>query len=70
MRGEVSKDDYIYTEIRSGMYVLPAAGILSQRLLEKRLNKEGYKQSQFIPGFWTHDWRPVSFSLCVDQYTF
>ena len=50
------------------MYVLPAAGILAQRLLKKRLNKEGYKQSQVTPGFWTHDWHPVSFSLCVDGF--
>ena len=68
MRGEVSKDDYIYTEIRRGMYGLPAAGILAQRILEKLLNKEGYKQSQVTPGFWTHDWLPESFSLCVDDF--
>ena len=39
MRGKVAKDDYIYTEIRRGMYGLPSSGILTQRLLEKRLNK-------------------------------
>ena len=59
---------YIYTEIRRGMYVLPTAGILAQQLLEKRLNKEGYSQSKFTPGFWTHKWRPVSFTLCVDDF--
>ena len=42
--------------------------VLAQQLLEKRLNKEGYHQSELTPGFWTHDWRPISFSLCVDDF--
>ena len=50
------------------MYRLPAVGILAQRLLKKRLNKEGYKQSKVTPGFLMHNWRPVSFSLCVDDF--
>ena len=50
------------------MYIIPAGGILSQRLLEKWLNKEGYKQSHVTPGFWTHDWWPVSFSLCIEYF--
>ena len=68
LMGKVAKDDYIYTEIRRGMYGLPEAGILSQRILEKRMNKEWYKQIQVTPGFWTHDWLPVSFSLCVYDF--
>ena len=35
----LTKDGYIYTEIRRGMYGLPVAGILAKQLLEKRLNK-------------------------------
>ena len=50
------------------MYRLPAVGILAQRILKKRLNKEGYKQSKVTPGFLMHNWRPVSFSLCVDDF--
>ena len=50
------------------MYGISAAGILGQRLLEKRLNKEWYKQSKVTPGFWTHEWRPVRFYLCVDDF--
>ena len=50
------------------MYGLPTAVILSQGLLEKRLKKEGYKQIQGTSSFWTHDWHPVSFSLCVDDF--
>ena len=54
----VTKDGYMYTEIRCGMYGLPAAGILAQELLEKRPNKKGYSQSKLTPGFWTHKWQP------------
>ena len=40
---KLTKDGYVYIEICSGMYRLTVAGILAQQLLEKRINKEGYK---------------------------
>ena len=39
-----------------------------QQLLEKQLNKQGYQQSEINPGFWTHDWRLIYFSLCIDEF--
>ena len=62
------KNGYVYVEIRKGMYGIPQAGILAQRLLEKRLGKAGYHQSEFTPGFWTHEWRPICFTLVVDDF--
>ena len=50
------------------MYGLPYAGIIAQNLLEKRLEKEGYIQSDKTPGFWSHTWRPISFTLRVDDF--
>ena len=50
------------------MYGLPQAGLLENEFLEKRLNKRGYRQSKFFPGFWAHDWRPVQFTLVVDGF--
>ena len=50
------------------MYSLPQAGILAQELLETRLNAHGYQQSKFTPGLWTHKWRPIYFSLVVDNF--
>ena len=50
------------------MYGLPQAGILAQELLETRLNTHGYQQSKFTPGLWTHKWRPIRFSLIVDDF--
>ena len=68
LREKATKDGYVYFEINKGMYGLPQAGIIAQQLLEKRLNAAGYHQSTITPGFWTHDWRPISFALCVDDF--
>ena len=51
-----------------GMYGLPQAGLLANQLLEKRLNKAGYRQSKLVPGLWKHDWRPFQFTLAVDGF--
>ena len=49
------------------MYGLTQAGLLAQELLEQRLQKQGYTQSKVTLGFWTHTWRPISFTLVVDD---
>ena len=64
----VTQDGWVYIEICRGMYGLPQSGILAQEQLEKRLNKHGYKQSTIIPGYWNHAWRPISFTLVVDDF--
>jgi hypothetical protein len=61
-------EGYIYCEIQKGMYGLPQAGIIAQQLLEERLGQDGYRQSKTTPGLWTHDTRPISFSLVVDDF--
>ena len=66
--GKVTSDGYVYVEVRKGMYGLPQAGILAQELLEKRLSKRGYYQSKLVPGLWRHEWRPVQFTLVVDDF--
>jgi hypothetical protein len=50
------------------MYGLPQAGSLGHDLLESRLNKEGYFQSQIVPGLWKHKTRPLQFVLVVDDF--
>ena len=59
---------HIYIEIRRGMYGLPQAGILANQLLTKRLEPKGYYQCRHTPGLWRHKWRPVTFSLVVDDF--
>ena len=64
----VTPNGYVNVKIQEGMYGLPQAGIISQQLMEKRLNAKGYYQSKITPGFSTHKWRPISFSLYVYEF--
>ena len=50
------------------MYGIPQAGMLAQELIKQRLMKHGYTQSKVTPGFWTHSWRPISFTLVLDDF--
>ena len=64
LKTKVDEMGFLMVRVQKGMYGLPQAGIIAQQLLEKRLNEKGYRQSDTTPGYWTHDWRPISFSLC------
>ena len=68
LRDKVTKDRYIYGAVECGVYGLPQAGILAQELLETRLNIHGYFQSKLTPSFWTHKWRPICFTLVVNNF--
>jgi hypothetical protein len=50
------------------MYRLPQEGILANKLLQRNLAKDGYRPTQHTHGLWTHDTRPISFSLVVDDF--
>jgi hypothetical protein len=47
---------------------LPQAGILANELLQLNLAKDGYRPTTHTHGLWTHDTRPISFSLVVDDF--
>ncbi len=64
----VDANGFVSIKIQKGMYGLPQAGILMQELLEKRLNKHGYCQSPITPGLWQHNFFPISFTLCIDDF--
>lgn len=68
LKSKATNDGYIYVCIKLGMYGLPHAGIMAQKLLEERLNEKGYFQSKICPGFWKHESLPISFTLCVDDF--
>ena len=61
-------DGWLYVRIDQTMYGLPAAGKLSNDLLVKRMSKAGYHPCQYTPGLWKHVWRPVTFTLVVDDF--
>ena len=61
------KNGYIYIEIRRGIYGLPQAGILANKLLKERLLRHSYVETQ-TPGLFTHIWRQIKFTLTVDDF--
>ena len=61
-------DSWVYIKVSRGMYGLPQAGSLGHDLLEQRLNKEGYFQSQIVPALWKHNTKPIQFVLVVDDF--
>ena len=58
----------MYFEIRNGVYGLPQSGSLTNDLLETCLIKHNYYQCPPAPDLWRHKWRPVLFSLIVDDF--
>jgi hypothetical protein len=65
---ELSQDGKVYIEIQKGMYGLPQAGILTNKLLQRNLAKDGYRPTKHTHGLWKHDTHPISFSLVVDDF--
>ncbi len=59
---------FVYMEICCGMYSLPQAGILANKLLKKRLARHRYFEVPHTPGLWKHISRPTWFNLCVDDF--
>ena len=58
----------VYIEIRKGVYGLPQAGMLANKLLKRRLAQHGYYEVRHTPGYWRHMWRPIDFMLVVDDF--
>ena len=44
------------------------SGLLANELLKNQLNTYGYHQSKLVPGLWTREWRPIQFTLVVDDF--
>jgi hypothetical protein len=65
---ELAQDGKVYIEIQKGMYGLPQAGILANELLQRNLVQDGYRPTTHTRGLWTHNTRPISFSLVVDDF--
>ena len=50
------------------MYGLPQAGVLANNKLTECLEPKGYYQCRHTPGLWHHKWRPILFSIVVDDF--
>ncbi len=68
LREKTTSYGSIYIMATKGMYRLPQAGLIANKLLESRLNKHGYRQSKLVPGLWRYDTRPIQFTLVVDDF--
>eukprot|EP00957_Ditylum_brightwellii_P114537 8733037-Ditylum_brightwellii.AAC.1 len=58
----------VYIQIKTSMYGIPQAKILANKLLTKRLAEHGYPSCQQNSSLWKYDWRPISFTLVVDDF--
>jgi hypothetical protein len=65
---KLAQDRKVYIEIQKGVYGLLQAGILANELLHRNLAKDGYRPKTHTHGLWTHDTRPISFSLVVHDF--
>ena len=61
-------NEYVYFKIKMVMYGIPESGILANKLLKNRLVKHGYDECQFTSVLYRHVWRPIMFSLVVNDF--
>ncbi len=64
----VDDQGWVYAKIQMGLYGLPQAGILANKLLKQCLNAKGYYHCQHTPGLWRHIWRNIIFCLVVNYF--
>jgi hypothetical protein len=68
LRKKATKNGSIYNRAKCNIYSLLQAGLLANKLLEKRFNKHGYQQSKLVHGLWKYETRPIQFTLVVDDF--
>jgi hypothetical protein len=59
---------FIVVELRKGIYGLPQAGLLANLQLKKHLADHDYVPVSHTAGLFRHRTRPITFSLCVDDF--
>ena len=59
---------YVFARVTKGIYGLPQAGRISHDCLVKHLEPSQYRPSIKIPGLWTHNSRPINFTLVLDDF--
>ncbi len=66
---EKAVDGYVYMGIWKGIYGLPQAGILANKLLKLRLACHGYFKQPHTPSLCKHVSRPIWLNLCADNFS-
>ena len=59
---------FIHMEVWQGIYGLPQADILANKLLKQRLANHGYFELPHTPGLFKHTSQPIQFTLVVDDF--
>jgi len=65
---DLMHNGHVYVKIRHGMYGLLQAGQLANLQLQAFLKPHGYHPCPIMHGLWTHDTRPIHFTLVVDDF--
>jgi hypothetical protein len=63
-----AQNSFVYLRMERAVWGLPQAGILANKLLRKQLAPHGYYECINTPGLWQHEWRPITFTLVVDDF--
>ena len=63
-----AQSGFLYLRMECAVWGLPQAGILANKLLRKKLTPHGYYECINTPGLWRHEWRPIMFTLVVDDF--
>jgi len=58
----------VYCEIICGVYGLPEASVLANKLLKTCLKEHDYFEVKHTPGLCKHETRPIWFTLTVDDF--
>ena len=62
------KNGFIVCEIRQGMYGLPKAWMIANKIIIEIFAKHGYRTCELTPGLWKHDTNPVIFCITVNDF--
>ena len=65
---KLQHNNKVYCRITKGMYGLPQAGLLANNQLKETLATDGYYPCKQTTGLWKHKWRPIAFTLVVDDF--
>ncbi len=63
-----AQNSFVYLRMERAVWGLPQAGILANKLLRKQLAPHGYYECINTPGLWRHEWRPITFTLVMDDF--
>ena len=68
LKSKTTEDGFIFMEIQKGMPGLQQAGRIANGRLTTHLARFGYHPQKITPSLWTHESRPIDFTLIVDNF--